>query len=288
MRFVDGASTEITPFEERRLPDLVNLLRPGTTVYVPHTPSATLDRVVRTTLAVQRSGFVATPHIVARRINYPHTLRTALAQLRAGGVEQIVLIAGDTAYTAGEFTSTLDILDSGIIEESGIARIGVAGYPEGHKAVSMTLLWGALKAKQSFAERTGIRVHIVTQFGFHANTLPDWEHELVRNGIRLPVHAGIAGPTPLPKLIQFAMLCGTGASLRTVMRKLSASSGIANLAISPDQHVMRLVQLPAATQVVAPHFFSFGGTLETARWIKRVGSGNFDIDVKAGKFRIED
>jgi len=50
-----------------------------------------------------------------------------------------------------------------------------------------------------------------------------------KHGIRLPIHVGIAGPTSLSKLIRFAMLCGIGASLRTVIRNLSAGGGIADL-----------------------------------------------------------
>jgi methylenetetrahydrofolate reductase (NADPH) len=284
VRFVSGASTEVTPSDEPWLPQLSDLLPPKTAVYVAHAPKTTLNQVVKTALAVQRAGFIATPHIVARRINYPHTLRVTLDELRAGGVEQILLVAGDAAQPAGEFENTLDILNSGILEQSGMKRMGVAGYPEGQKAIGPTLLWGALKAKQAFSERTGIAVHVVTQFGFNANAVPEWESLLIQQGIRFPIRAGIAGPTSLSKLIRFAMRCGIGASLRMVLRNLSAAGGIADVAIGPDQHVMRLVQSSQTTQVVAPHFFSFGGALETARWINRVRGGKFEID----KFHVED
>jgi methylenetetrahydrofolate reductase (NADPH) len=288
MHFVREASIEITPSDEQRLPILLALLPPGTAVYVAHTPNATLDQVVQAALAVQRAGFTATPHIVARRINYAHTLRIALARLRAGGVEQILLIAGDAQRASGEFNSTLDVLAAGILDHSGISRIAVAGYPEGHRAVGGSQLWDALKTKQAFAERTGIKISVVTQFGFNADAIAEWERESVRKEIMMPVHVGIAGPTPLSKLIQFAMLCGIGSSLRTVMRNLSAVGSYSELAITPDQHVMRLMQLPTTTRVVAPHFFSFGGALDTARWIGRVAAGAFEIDATARRFQLED
>jgi hypothetical protein len=90
--FVKGASTEIAPTEEKYLPQLVELLPQGSAVYISSPASTTLPEVIRTALAVQRAGFRATPHIVARRLNYPHTLRIALAQLCAGGIEQIMLV----------------------------------------------------------------------------------------------------------------------------------------------------------------------------------------------------
>jgi methylenetetrahydrofolate reductase (NADPH) len=181
------------------------------------------------------------------------------------------------------------VLECGALQEAGIARIGVAGHPEGHKAVGSLLLWEALQAKQAFAVRTRTQMHIVTQFGFNADALSDWGFQLPRHEIQLPVHVGIAGPAPLSKLIHFAMQCGIGASLRTVMRNLSAVGSIAELAISPDQHLLRLVSMAASPslQIVAPHFFGFGGSLETARWISQVAAGRFQIDEKAGRFRME-
>jgi methylenetetrahydrofolate reductase (NADPH) len=281
-----AASVEITPSEQKNLPELRELLAKGTSVFISHVPKVTLAQVVKSALAVQDAGFQATPHILARRISYPENLRAALSELVANGVEQMLLVAGDSEYVAGEFDSTLDVLSSGILEKSGIKRIGVAGYPEGQRGIGRTLLSNALKAKQVFSDRTGIPLFIVTQFGFNGNALKDWETELARLDVRLPVRAGIAGPAPLSKLIKFAMLCGIGASLRTVMRNLSALSGIADIATTPEQHLMRLMQLPSSTRVVAPHFFSFGGAVETARWIDRVAAGDFVIDSAEAGFRV--
>jgi methylenetetrahydrofolate reductase (NADPH) len=285
--FMRAASIEITPSEERHLPALGGLLPADSSIYISHVPTATLAQLVKTALAVQAAGFQATPHLVARRINYPETLRTTLAKLVAHGVEQALLVAGDTQHPAGEYESTLDVLASGLIEKSGIKRIGVAGYPEGQRGIGHAMLGNALKIKQAFADRTGVPVFIVTQFGFNGNALRDWEPELARIDVRLPIRAGIAGPTPLSKLIKFAMRCGIGASLRTVMRNLSAVSGIAELATTPEQHVMRLMQLPSSTRVIAPHFFCFGGVLETAEWISQVVSGHFAIDPAEVKFLVE-
>lgn len=285
--FMRAASIEITPAEEGHLSALRAMLPAGSSIYVSHVPTATLSQVVKTALAVQAAGFQATPHLVARRINYPETLRSAMAELAAHSIEQVLLVAGDTGHAAGEFENTLDVLESGLIEKSGMRRIGVAGYPEGQRGIGHTMLGNALKIKQAFADRTGMPLFIVTQFGFNGNALRDWEPELARIDVRLPIIAGIAGPAPLSKLIKYAMRCGIGASLRTVMRNLSAVSEIADVAITPDQHLMRLMQLPSSTRVIAPHFFCFGGALETARWIGKVVSGQFTIDATETKFLVE-
>src|SRR4030081_1980336 len=125
--FMRGASTEITPSEESRLAELQLVLPPGTVVYVAHTPNASFGQVIHAALAVRRAGFLATPHIAVRRVPNAEMLRAALAELRAGGVEDILLIAGDAPRPMGKFSATLDVLESRILEESGIARIGIAG-----------------------------------------------------------------------------------------------------------------------------------------------------------------
>jgi hypothetical protein len=37
---------------------------------------------------------------------------------------------------------------------------------------------------------------------------------------------------------------------------------------------------------VAPHFFAFGGALETARWMQNIAAGAFDIDASGEQFRL--
>ena len=285
--FMRGASTEITPSEENRLPELKSVLPAGTAVYVAHTPNAGFSQVIHAALAVRRAGFLATPHIAVRRVPNSQTLRAALAELRAGGVEHILLIAGDAPRPIGEFSGTLDVLNSRILEESGIARIGIAGHPDGHNAVASALLWEALEAKQAFAARAGVSMHIVTQFGLNGGAFKIWERELVRRRIHLPVRVGIAGPAPIAKLVHFAIQCGIGASMRAVMRNLSGAARSSGLATTPDQHLLGLLGTSVSAQIVAPHFFAFGGVLETARWMRKVAAGAFDVDAKAAQFRMQ-
>jgi methylenetetrahydrofolate reductase (NADPH) len=283
--FMGEASTEITPSEENRLSELKSVLPAGTAVFIAHTPTASFGQVIHAALAVRRAGFLATPHIAVRRVPNSQTLRAALAELRAGGVEDILLIAGDAPRPIGEFSSTLDVLETRILEESGITRIGIAGHPEGHSAVASSFLWEALETKQAFAARAGMSMYIVTQFGLNGSAFRLWARELVRRRIHLPVRVGIAGPAPIAKLVHFAIQCGIGASMRALMRHLSVAQS-SDLATTPDQHLLALLASPRSAQITAPHFFAFGGALETARWMRTVAAGAFDIDVGAAQLRL--
>ena len=285
--FMQGASIGITPADARYIPQLTELLPRRTEVYIAHTARTTLNQVLRTALAVQRAGLVACPHIVARRIDHSSTFRRAIDDLLAGGIEQILLVAGDSHQAAGPFHDTSDMLTNYPIANLSIKKIGVACHPEGHKSIGKATLWNALRAKQEFAKRSGLNMHLVSQFSLHANTLQEWETELARHGILLPLRAGIAGPIPLSKLVKFAMLCGVGASLRGTTLSFNTGGAVRPLATHPDQHVMRIMQLPLATHIVAPHFFTLGATITTARWIKRVLTGEFDIDPGGSHFSVE-
>jgi methylenetetrahydrofolate reductase (NADPH) len=282
------ASTEITVDDDALVPALAARLPAGSCVHVAHTPKASLDQVVHLSVAVQRAGLAACPHIVARRIVSLSALRSALRELKRGGVAQILLVAGDLEKPVGAFASTLQILDSGVTLDNDITVIGVAGHPEGHRAISSDALWQALAHKQAFGERNGTAIHIVTQFSFNPDAIFAWERQLCAHGIRLPVRVGIAGPTPLLKLLQFAVRCGVGTSLRTAAHALSSLGSVSQLATTPDQHLIALARAHDAGrshQLVAPHFFAFGGSMKTTEWRHQLLQGDFQIAADNGSLR---
>jgi methylenetetrahydrofolate reductase (NADH) len=296
IEFARGASTEITVHDEALLPQLRELLGAEAGVYVAHTPRTTVDEVVRVAARVQRLGLAACPHIGARRLRSRVQLESVLRTLRDAGVVRILLIGGDVAAPGGEFSSALDVLDTGLTMRYGIESIGIAGYPEGHKLIATAQLWDALEGKQAFAERSGTRVHVVTQFGFDPAAVAAWAQALVERGLHLPVHAGIAGPVPLPRLIKYAVHCGIGASLNALMKNLSpfatvAAAGLGRIAATPDRMLLGLLRKRDEQEllnILKPHFFSLGGALETARWLRAVIGGDFELEADGAGFVTRD
>ena len=279
IEFARAASTEISTMDEKVVPELVGVLPKGITIYVAHTPKASLDDVVRVALQVQRLGFRASPHIVARRLESERALRTALGQLTEAGVEQVLLVAGDPPNPPA-YKSTLEVIATGAIEQAGIKVASVAGHPEGHKHVDDAELLAALKYKQAWGERSGVRVQIATQFSFDADINCRWAKSLEQQGIQLPISIGVAGPTPITKLIKYAVACGVGASLNKVMGNLSAMANLARMAVGADQMfvaMLRGCEQHGVTRIVRPHIFAFGGVLPTAKWLRQVQDGQFEI-----------
>jgi methylenetetrahydrofolate reductase (NADPH) len=279
--FVAAGSTEVTPHDETRLEEFARVLPPRMCVYVAHTPKASLDDVVRVALRLRALGLRVSPHIVARRVTDLDVLRGALETLAAAGVEQILLIAGDRAAARGCFDSTLDLLETRVALEAGIRRVGIAGHPEGHPVVPEAVLWQALERKQAFGLETGTDMHIATQFGFDARALGIWERGLAARGITLPIHAGVAGPAPLPRLIKYAMQCGVGASLQAVTGNALTIGRLPHFVTRVDEMLLAVYAAKQAapdSRIFAPHFFAFGGVLETARWLRAVTDGSFELN----------
>lgn len=288
--FVAAGSTEVTPNDEKLLDEMARILPAGYPVYVANTPKTSPDDVVRVALRLQELGLTASPHVIARRVVDANRLRDRLRTLAAGGVQQVLLVAGDIAIPNPAFTSTIELLESGVVADAGIRRVGVAGHPEGHPVVPEEVIWQALERKQAIARATGLTMHIATQFGFDSRALTVWEQGLKSRGIALPIHAGVAGPTPFTRLLKYAMHCGVGASLKAVSGNPLSFSRLPHLVTRADEMllgVLQAKQMNADSRIFAPHFFAFGGVLETARWLRAVVAGSFELDSAERGFSIK-
>lgn len=277
--FAARASLEITAADGALPATLAGRLPAGTALYVAHTPNAKLADVAEVACAAERAGFRGCPHLVARRIASRAELDGALERLRAGGVTRALLVAGDLTPPAGEYHSTLDVLDSGALDRAGLASVGVAGHPEGNPNIPPEAAWEALARKQAWGERTGVAVHVATQFGFDAAALAAFDAGLARRGIRLPVHVGVAGPASLKSLAKFAVMCGIGASLAAILSNPLALGSLKSLVKTIDEVFPAVVRQAdaAPARFVQPHFFAFGGVMKSVEWLEAVRGGRFDL-----------
>ena len=61
-----------------------------------------------------------------------------------------------------------------ILQEAGIKKIAIAGFPEGNPKISDTELHQALDDKVNFGRAAGLELSIVTQFCFKAEPIVNW------------------------------------------------------------------------------------------------------------------
>jgi methylenetetrahydrofolate reductase (NADPH) len=273
-RLLADVSLEATPKQLASVPDLADRLPVGTAVYLPTLDSTSETARVEAAARLVARGLRPVPHLAARRLASRAALDAVLAGWAEAGVGDVLLVAGDVARPAGPFTSTLDVLATGLLERRGFARLGVAGHPEGHPAVSAATLASALETKLAYARATGTAMWIVTQFAFEAPPLVAFQARLRAQDVRVPVRAGLPGPATTRKLMAFAWQCGVAVSARVLARRPDAARLLGRW--TPDAVVDQLAAHRAAepaSLLRGLHLFPFGGLAAALDWLDDVRGG---------------
>jgi methylenetetrahydrofolate reductase (NADPH) len=270
-RFLGGWSIEVMPRTAEKVEDFRAILPPGTRVYVAHIDGTEIADMVATARRIAGQGFAVMPHFPARSIADRATLADWIARYREeAGVTQGLILAGGRRDPAGEFQSSMDLLGTGLFD--GFERLHLAGHPEGNKDIdpdgSDRMVMESLRWKQAFAERTDAQVALATQFCFDAAPVIAWMDRLKAEGVRLPVHIGIAGPAKLQTLIKFAIACGVGPSLQVLQKRAMDVTKLL-LPYEPDEVVEALAAYKAANPgfgIEQVHLFPLGGIAAAATW----------------------
>lgn len=271
--FLDGYSIEVMPRTAEKVADFRELLPAGTRVYVAHIEGTPIEDMVATAARLRDEGYRPMPHFPARIIRDKAMLADWIARYQGeAGVDQALVLAGGVDKPAGEFESSMQLLETGLFQKAGFRRLHVAGHPEGNTDIdpkgSTETVDAALRWKQAYAESTGVEMAIVTQFAFEAAPVIAWADRLREMGITLPVHIGAAGPAKLQTLIKFSIACGVGASLRVLQRRARDVSKLL-LPFEPTEFIAALAAHKAANpdfNIERAHFFPLGGIAANTTW----------------------
>ncbi len=269
--FLQGYSIEVMPRTAAKVGNFRTLLPAGTRVYIAHIDGTPIEEMVATAARLRAEGLEPMPHFPARIIRDRAMLADWIARYRGeAGVRQALLLAGGVSTPQGDFDSSMQLMETGLFD--GFARLHVAGHPEGNRDIDPDggdrAVMQALRWKQEFAERSDAEMAIVTQFAFEPGPVIAWADRLAAEGIRLPIHIGVAGPARLQTLIRFAIACGVGPSLR-VLQKRARDVTKLMLPFEPDDFVTALAAHKAATpgfNIEHVHFFPLGGIQTNATW----------------------
>ncbi|MDP3342605.1 methylenetetrahydrofolate reductase [Frigidibacter sp.] len=282
--FLAGYSLEVMPRTAAGVEDFRTLLPAGTRVYIAHIEGTPIEDMVATARRLRLEGYEPMPHFPARIIPDAATLADWTARYKGeADVRQALLLGGGVNTPAGEFDSSMQLLESGAFE--GFDRLHVAGHPEGNRDIdpdgSDRMVMQALRWKQDFANRTDAKMAIVTQFCFEAAPVIAWADRLAAEGIALPIHIGIAGPAKLQTLLKFAIACGVGPSLRVLQRRARDVTKLL-LPFEPTEILTELAAHKAANPgfgIEAVHFFPLGGIKTNANWAMQNGGAPVQKEV---------
>lgn len=269
------ASIEVAPKQAIESADLPGLFPAGSRVYITDIGTDSTDTLVAAARRIHDLGYKPVPHFASRRLSSKSALETRVKRtVEEAGVTDVLIIGGGLEKQAGEFGSTMQVLETGFFDKNGILDIAVAGHPEGSPDFSEAVAIEALKLKQAFGERTDTKIRIVTQFGFDAARFIKWADGLKEHGVDLPVHLGVAGPAKITTLIKYAAMCGVGNSISFLKKNAMSLTALAT-GHNPEEIVgpiERHFQANPDSAIKQIHIFPFGGLKKSSEWLVDRGS----------------
>lgn len=278
LSFAHRFSLEATRPTASEVEALARLVPRRTQVFVTALSHADLRETITAAARLRQARLEPVVHIAARRLGSAAALHDLINGLRnEADVRQLLIIGGDVD-AHGPFPEALSVIQKGRLREAGIEEIGIGAYPEGHPRIPAGRMEAALDAKIAIARAQGLAVHIVSQFCFSPNAVLGWLHRIRACGIGVPVRVGMAGPTAVPTLLRYAKRCGVAASLRGLME--GTAQGL--LGQPGPQAILDGIAGAEGLGDVAPHYFSFGGVLETARFACDFAAGRHATDRAKG------
>ena len=267
-------SIEVSPSSNKKINDFREVLPVGTTVNVTEIPGSDPERILSTVHQLASQEMNAVPHIAARGIESLAALDGLITRYREAHVTEVLLIAGGYKQPIGDFASSIDVLETGLLENLGIKKVGVAGHPEGSPDISKAELAHALKRKNAIAQESGLDMYLETQFCFDAQAILDWEAQIRKAGNRLPIRVGLAGPARLKTLIHFAVISGVGPSLQFLKKQARNVTKLLTVQ-DPYELIETLAphidpQSPSALQSI--HLYPFGDFSQTAYFANQLAA----------------
>ncbi|MEO1562804.1 MAG: methylenetetrahydrofolate reductase [Pseudomonadota bacterium] len=276
--FLQGFSIEVMPRTASKIEDFREILPAGTRVYIAHIEGTEIDDMVATAKRLNDEGYPVMPHFPARIIKDEATLADWIARYQGeANVDQALLLAGGVEKPVGDFSDSMQLLETGLFDKAGFKRLHTAGHPEPNKDIDpdggAKNADAALSWKQAFAERTDAEMALATQFCFESEPVIQWANRIKAIGVDIPIHIGIAGPAKLQTMIKFAVACGVGPSLRVLQRRAKDVTKLL-LPFEPTEILTELAAHKAAHpdfNIEAVHFFPMGGIKTNATWAMEHG-----------------
>ncbi len=271
--FIAGFSIEVTPRTAVKIPDFRDILPRATRVYVAQIEGTPADDMVATAKRLADEGFAVVPHITARTIRSRSQFQDMAERYRdTAGVNEALLLAGGIDKPYGQFHSSVQLLETGILEQAGYSRVFVAGHPEGNRDIDpeggTAETDRAILHKQRIADDSGMAMELTTQFAFEAAPVIAWATRIRELGVTMPINVGVAGPTKLQTLLKYAVACGVGPSIRVIQRR--ARDVVKLLSpVEPDSVVADLVRFRGDRDdalIKGLHIFPLGGIRASAAW----------------------
>ena len=252
---------EVLPTDEAA--DLVAAHVPKeVTITVTASPRRGMPATVLLAVRLAKLGYHAVPHLSARLIRDAHELGQIVDALKAAGITDIFVVAGDAREPAGQFPDSLSLI-SALPADHGLLQIGVTGYPESHPFIHDDVTIQAMWDKRRLA------TYIVSNMSFDPEAVKRWVERVRRRGVQLPIYLGMAGVADPARLLRLSTKIGVAESARFLR---GHPSWVARMfrpgGYEPGRFLSALVPELASPdrRVAGLHVFTFNEIEPTERW----------------------
>ena len=154
LKVANNWSIEITPNASKKIEDFSTILEKNTTVNVTFLPNTHISETIETSKKLFESGMNPVPHVSARAIRDVKELDYFIKNLsEICNVTEVLVIAGSGKKPVGDFHETMQILETGVLQNYNIKNIGVAGHPEGSPDIENDVILDSLKRKYEWSKK---------------------------------------------------------------------------------------------------------------------------------------
>jgi methylenetetrahydrofolate reductase (NADPH) len=232
-------------------------------VTVTASPTKGIESTLELAERLSEQGYESVPHLSARLIRDDAHLEEIIGRLRASGIRDAFVVAGDAEEPAGKFAGASELLAA--MEElgHGLDEIGITGYPESHPFISDADTIRAMYEKEPYA------TYIVSQICFDAEVIAAWARRVRRRGVGLPIYVGLPGVVSRQKLLQISRGVGLGESARFLKKY---GNWLARFFLpggySPDHLIEGLASsfVDPKSNVQGFHVYTFNELAKTEAW----------------------
>ncbi len=273
---IQGFTIELNPKVRFKLTSIP--LDPKNHIYITYLPDASENDILETVEFVSNQKLIPITHLPARTMKDLDHVKDFLKEVRKRTDSSKILVIGGGGNQKGNIKSSLDILESGLLNDFGFHHIGIAGHPEGSPDINQETIDQFLNKKFELSKVKNLDFELVTQFFFNAEPFINWCEKLKAENIDLPVRVGFPGPASFKTLLNFGLMSGVGNSLNFLKKNSSKVSDLLTKT-SNDEMLLDLSKYASSnTPLKSFHCFPFGGFEKTCMWLNEVQSGSFSLE----------
>ena len=273
---VDGFTVELNPKVRHKLKSIP--LDKKNNVYITYLPDATENDILETVDFVSKQELTPITHLPARTMRDLDHVSDFLKELRNRTDSKKILVIGGGGNQNGSVSSSLEILESGLLKDNDFEEIGIAGHPEGSPDIDQNTVNEFLNKKYELSKSKNLSLELVTQFFFNAEPFIKWCKFLDNSNIKLPVRVGFPGPASFKTLLNFGIMSGVGNSLSFLKKNSSKVTDLLTKT-SNDEMFIELANFSKEQSSFKNfHCFPFGGFEKTCHWLNALQNGDFNME----------